>query len=148
MVVMLLFCMAKVSCADREAKIHDHVTGSEVVKGAARRLLPFVGMIYMKKYSPPTQPSLPVPTSGSPQVEKKKIFTTPVNPCTVQPGVGHRDHALCSSCSPRPPPLQSLQPKDNRVESAANQASEASAQQIAKQGLGRFMSLLNSFDNT
>ncbi|XLS91162.1 hypothetical protein HN51_067170 [Arachis hypogaea] len=66
MVVMLLFCMAKVSCADREAKIHDHVTGSE----------------------------------------------------------------------------------DNRVESAANQASEASAQQIAKQGLGRFMSLLNSFDNT
>ncbi|XP_057739985.1 protein FAR1-RELATED SEQUENCE 6-like [Arachis stenosperma] len=38
--------------------------------------------------------------------------------------------------------------KDTRVESAANQASEASAQQIAKQGLGGFMSLLNSFDNT
>ncbi|QHO06922.1 uncharacterized protein DS421_14g459100 [Arachis hypogaea] len=38
--------------------------------------------------------------------------------------------------------------KDNRVESAANQASEASAQQITKQGLGGFMSLLNSFDNT
>ncbi|QHO59415.1 Gibberellin-regulated protein [Arachis hypogaea] len=33
MLVMLLFCMAKVSCADPEAKIHDHVTGSEVVKG-------------------------------------------------------------------------------------------------------------------
>ncbi|KAL4356039.1 hypothetical protein AHAS_Ahas09G0046800 [Arachis hypogaea] len=38
--------------------------------------------------------------------------------------------------------------KDNRVESAVNQASEAFAQQIAKQGLGGFMSLLNSFDNT
>ncbi|RYR29250.1 hypothetical protein Ahy_B01g053608 [Arachis hypogaea] len=38
--------------------------------------------------------------------------------------------------------------KDNRVESAANQALKASTQQIAKQGLGGFMSLLNSFDNT
>ncbi|XP_057723936.1 protein FAR1-RELATED SEQUENCE 5-like [Arachis stenosperma] len=38
--------------------------------------------------------------------------------------------------------------KDNPVESAANQDSEASAQQIAKQGLGGFMLLLNSFDNT
>ncbi|XP_015932796.1 protein FAR1-RELATED SEQUENCE 6-like [Arachis duranensis] len=37
---------------------------------------------------------------------------------------------------------------DNPVESAANQDLEASAQQIAKQGLGGFMSLLNSFDNT
>ncbi|RYR73276.1 hypothetical protein Ahy_A02g007644 [Arachis hypogaea] len=33
-------------------------------------------------------------------------------------------------------------------ESGANQASEASTQQIAKQGLGGFMSLFNSFDNT
>ncbi|RYR49858.1 hypothetical protein Ahy_A07g036382 [Arachis hypogaea] len=38
--------------------------------------------------------------------------------------------------------------KDNPVESTANQDSEAFAQQIAKQGLGGFMSLLNSFDNT
>ncbi|KAL4307102.1 hypothetical protein AHAS_Ahas16G0244700 [Arachis hypogaea] len=37
---------------------------------------------------------------------------------------------------------------DNCVESTANQDSEASAQQIAMQGLGGFMSLLNSFDNT
>ncbi|XP_016185656.1 protein FAR1-RELATED SEQUENCE 5-like [Arachis ipaensis] len=37
---------------------------------------------------------------------------------------------------------------DNRLESTANQDSEASAQQIATQGLGGFMSLLNSFDNT
>ncbi|QHO47387.1 Protein FAR1-RELATED SEQUENCE [Arachis hypogaea] len=38
--------------------------------------------------------------------------------------------------------------QDNHVESAANQDSEASAQEIAKQELGGFMSLLNSFDNT
>ncbi|XP_015933243.1 protein FAR1-RELATED SEQUENCE 1-like [Arachis duranensis] len=38
--------------------------------------------------------------------------------------------------------------KDNRVTSAANQDSEASAQQIAKKGLSGFMSLLNSFDHT
>ncbi|RYR04981.1 hypothetical protein Ahy_B06g084796 [Arachis hypogaea] len=36
----------------------------------------------------------------------------------------------------------------NRVESTANQDSEASTQQIASQGLGGFMLLLNSFDNT
>ncbi|KAL4305737.1 Cyclin-like F-box [Arachis hypogaea] len=38
--------------------------------------------------------------------------------------------------------------KDNRVESTADQDSEASTQQIAKQGVGGFMLLLNSFDNT
>ncbi|XP_015957023.1 gibberellin-regulated protein 2 [Arachis duranensis] len=42
MLVMLLFCMAKVSCADPEAKIHNYVTGSEVVKGPTKKLLPFV----------------------------------------------------------------------------------------------------------
>ncbi|XLR68647.1 hypothetical protein S83_019319, partial [Arachis hypogaea] len=31
-----------VSCADPEAKIHDHVTGSEVMKRPTRRFLPFV----------------------------------------------------------------------------------------------------------
>ncbi|QHO59410.1 uncharacterized protein DS421_3g98890 [Arachis hypogaea] len=36
MLVMLLFCMAKVSCADPEAKIHDHVTGSEIVEQSVR----------------------------------------------------------------------------------------------------------------
>ncbi|RYR67342.1 hypothetical protein Ahy_A03g013669 isoform B [Arachis hypogaea] len=36
MLVMLLFCMAKVSCADFEAKIHDHVTGSERMEENSR----------------------------------------------------------------------------------------------------------------
>ncbi|XP_072071911.1 uncharacterized protein [Arachis hypogaea] len=37
---------------------------------------------------------------------------------------------------------------DNRVESGGNIDLDAPARQIAQQGVGRFMSLLNSFDNT
>ncbi|RYR62197.1 hypothetical protein Ahy_A04g019598 [Arachis hypogaea] len=38
--------------------------------------------------------------------------------------------------------------KDNRVESTGNQDLDSFTQQIARQGVGGFMSLLNSFDNT
>ncbi|KAJ1406141.1 putative gibberellin-regulated protein 11-like [Sesbania bispinosa] len=47
----LLCCMAKVSSADSNVKIQDHLTNSEVVKGPNRRLLPFVGCTQGQRFA-------------------------------------------------------------------------------------------------